>query len=383
MIKRRILPIIIIAQFFCTSLWFAGNVVLPDLDQEFQLPSNSYIFITSAVQLGFILASLVFAILNISDRFSPSKVFFTCALIGAICNMGIFITTGFWSIILIRFLTGICLAGIYPVGLKLAVDYYEKGLGKALGYLVGALVLGTALPHLLKSITSTLHWEYVIIYTSALCLTGSLLIVLFVPDGPHRKAASNISFGVIPSIFKIKNLRAAALGYIGHMWELYTFWSVVPAIILLYCKNGAQLNTSLWSCIIISSGSFACVIGGYVALKKGSSNVAFVTLSISFCCCLLSVFVVQMPVTIFIAFMLIWGMAIIADSPQFSTLVAQNTPAEIKGSALTIINAMGFFVTIISIQVIGVLAQFVSPVYLYAFLGIGPALGLLSMRRLR
>ncbi len=158
-----ILPIIIFAQFAGTSLWFAGNAVLPELQKAFDLAPESLGAITSSVQLGFIIGTLLFAFFLIADRFSPSKVFFICALLGALFNVSIyFFAEGFTTILVLRFLTGVCLAGIYPVGMKISADWYEKGLGKALGYLVGALVLGTAFPHLVKAGLGDLPWSYVL-----------------------------------------------------------------------------------------------------------------------------------------------------------------------------------------------------------------------------
>ena len=191
------LPIIVVSQFFCTSLWFAGNAIIPDLIIKFHLDQSYLAHLTSAVQFGFISGTFIFALLTISDRFSPSLVFFISALLTAVFNLGISIDKiDPKTILSIRFFTGFFLAGIYPVGMKIASDYYEKGLGKSLGFLVGALVLGTAFPHLLKSISVQFLWKYVIFSTSALAVLGGLAIFLLVPDGPYRKPGQglNLSF---------------------------------------------------------------------------------------------------------------------------------------------------------------------------------------------
>ena len=164
--QQRILFILVLSQFLCTSLWFAGNAIIPSLSADFNLPATSLAGLTSAVQLGFIVGTLMFAILTIADRFSPSKVFMWCAFAGAVCNSAIIVgEQSYFSILGLRFLTGFWLAGIYPVGMKIAADYHEKGLGKALGFLVGALVLGTAFPHLVRELTSDLPWRVVLLTT--------------------------------------------------------------------------------------------------------------------------------------------------------------------------------------------------------------------------
>lgn len=183
--KALIMPIIVLSQFAGTSLWFAGNAVITDLQNALHLDGTVLSHITSAVQFGFIAGTLVFALFTISDRFSPSKVFFICSIAGAITNLSVYLLTyNFASLMLFRILTGFFLAGIYPVGMKIAADHHEKGLGKSLGYLVGALVVGTAFPHLLKSFTQSISWEYVFIFTSIFAAGGGLLVLLLVPDGP-------------------------------------------------------------------------------------------------------------------------------------------------------------------------------------------------------
>jgi MFS family permease len=270
-----VLPIIVLSQFCCTLLWFAGNAVMSDLIIAFSLPSDSLSSLTSAVQFGFITGTLIFAFLMIADRFSPSVVFFCCAVLGALCNyFTIFEGNNLIQLLVFRFLTGFFLAGIYPVGMKIASDYYQKGLGKSLGYLVGALVIGTAFPHLLKSIQNldyfqnsqtTFSWRLVIQLTSLIAVLGGILMLVFVPNrsiNRSAKSAQKLKLTAFFQVFKSANFRSAAFGYFGHMWELYTFWAFVPIILLTYSKLHPEisLNISLLSFLIIGLGSFACVI---------------------------------------------------------------------------------------------------------------------------
>lgn len=379
-----ILPIIVLAQFACTSLWFAGNAVSRDLVATYQLGDGTLGHLTSAVQLGFITGTLVFALLGISDRFSPSRVFMVCALLGATANLLVLLPNqGLTSLLIIRFGTGFFLAGIYPVGMKIASDYHEKGLGKALGFLVGALVLGTAFPHLIKSIGQGLSWQIVFICTSTISALGGIFLFLTVPDGPFRKPSSKIDLGVSLMVFKKNDFRQAAFGYFGHMWELYAFWAFVPVVLMLYQEGHPliQLNTSLFSFIIIGAGAFSCIAGGYLSAARGSGFVARVALTISGLCCALSPFGYQLPFGLFIVFLLVWGTSVIADSPQFSTLVAQSAPKENTGTALTIINCIGFSITIVSIEVVQWLMHHGSPNLALLALAPGPFLGVLATVR--
>lgn len=358
--------------------------MISDLVTDFSLPESALGNLTSAVQFGFILGTLCFAVFTIADRFSPSKVFLISAILGAFFNLAIIWDSNtYMNLIALRLLTGFFLAGIYPVGMKIAADYFDKGLGKSLGYLVGALVLGTALPHLLKDSTAAYSWKSVIISTSTLATLGGVLMALLVPDGPYRKPGSKPDFSAFFKVFKNNEFRSAAFGYFGHMWELYAFWTFVPVMLASYSvQHEVKINNSLWSFLIIGIGGLACVIGGYISLKKGTKRTAFTALLLSGLCCLVVPFMFEINSKIFfLIFLLFWGMVVIADSPLFSTLVAKNAHPEIKGTALTIVNCIGFAITIISIQLLTELSIQSSSNWIYSVLAIGPAFGLLSLKR--
>ena len=379
-----ILALIVFSQFAGTSLWFAGNAILPDIQHELNLQGNAIGNITSVVQLGFISGTLIFAILFIADRFHPSRVFLISSSLAALANASVvWLAKDFFALLSLRFVTGFFLAGIYPVGMKIAADWYEKGLGRALGYLVGALVLGTAFPHLLKAGNYALPWREVIYITSAVAATGGLLMWFLVPAGPFRKRGAVFNPKALVHVFRSAGFRAAAGGYFGHMWELYTLWAFVPVLLSIHQQgSNAEYNIPLWSFITIAVGGLSCVAGGYISQKAGSVKVAFYALVVSAVCCCTYPLFIQFNSVVFLAFMVVWGVAVIADSPQFSALVAQTAPQESRGTALTIVTCIGFAITIVSIQSLDLLYLHFKSHFLFLLLTPGPIIGLRMLYRL-
>lgn len=376
---KRALILIVIAQFFSTSLWFASNAVTSEISI---LLSNKELLarITSSVQFGFIIGTLIFAFFSIPDRFSARKVFFFSALTAAFFNVLIpIVPLHLESILVFRFLVGFFLAGIYPVGMKIAADYYQKGLGKALGFLVGATVLGTAFPHLIKGFELDLSWKFIFWTTSALSGIGGCIILFFIPDGPYQSSSPKFDLGLLPKLYKNRQLKSIAFGYFGHMWELYTFWAFVPLLVAFLAKNQFtdQVN-SLISFAIIAIGSISCGLGGLVAAKIGSRLVAQFALTGSIICCILVpiIGILDTSAWIWITFLGIWGFFVTADSPQFSTMVAQSVPSEYKGTAMTIVNSLGFSLTIFSIYLGQWLLNWLEIDQMLSFLSLGAIAGL-------
>lgn len=365
-------------------MWFAGNAVVFDLQREWGLAEQSVGYITAAVQLGFIVGTLVFAFLAIADRFSPRRVFFICSLFGALANTAVLYSgEGLSSLLILRFVTGFFLAGIYPVGMKIAAGWFDRGLGRALGYLVGALVLGTAFPHLMRPTGSELPWQQVMTGVSMLSVAGALLMLTLVPDGPQLPKASVFNPRTLGIIFRSKVFRASAFGYFGHMWELYALWAFIPVWLLAYSElNGITINVPLWSFLIIGSGFFGCAVGGVISAKIGSAKVAAFQLFVSGVCCLLSPLFFNAGLAWFIIFLLVWGITVVGDSPQFSALNAENAPKEYVGSALTIVNSIGFLITIFSIQLINSLLSVIGPEFIFWLLIPGPVIGLWMLKPL-
>lgn len=384
-IPRYVLPLIVFAQFAGVSVWFAGNAVVDDFREGLGLPQGVLGNITGAVQMGFIAGTLAFAFFLIADRFAPTRVFLICSLLGGLMNAGMLLPSlEYESLLLLRFFTGFCLAGIYPVGMKIAADWFDSNLGKAMGYLVGALVLGTAFPHLSRYLFANLPWQLVVLSSTILAMTGGLILFFGLGDGPYRKKSAALNPLALREAFRNVSVRGAALGYFGHMWELYAFWAFVPLFLPMY-RGWSEFSPdiSLLSFVIIASGMLGCVAGGYLSLKRGSKWVAAGMMWISGSCCLLSPWALTWPPVLFVLFMLVWGFAVVGDSPQFSTLMARHANPAYKGSVLTIATATGFALTVVSIAWLGWLsATEVSP-FLFYILFPGPFIGLLGLRQAR
>jgi MFS transporter, DHA1 family, inner membrane transport protein len=376
----RVLPVIVLAQFAGTSLWFAANAVMPDLMRAWALPASAVGTLTSAVQFGFIAGTFVFALLAVADRWSPRWVFLMCSLLGAGCNAaGAWATSSLEGLLVWRFLTGFFLAGIYPVGMKIAASWYPQGLGAALGWLIGALVLGSASPHLLRGLGAEWPWQEVMGAVSLLAVAGGVAVVRLVPDGPHLPKGGGLQFRALAAMWTDRKVRASVLGYFGHMWELYTLWVLVPAIVATRLSGPA---VSLASFAVMAVGMFGCIGGGLAVRRFGSARVAGLQLGLSGLCCLLAPLMLAAPDALFALWLLVWGITVAGDSPQFSTLTAMNAPREAVGSVLTLSNSIGFGISIASIQLFSLLAERHALEVLLPWLAVGPLLGLMALRPL-
>ncbi|MEZ0610666.1 MFS transporter [Fibrella sp. WM1] len=381
------LAIIVFAQFAGTSLWFAGNAVLPDLQRLLNVPALNG-WITSAVQLGFVLGTLLYALFAIPDRFPTTRVFMVSVALAALVNVGwLALPLRAETVLVSRFLTGFFLAGVYPVGMKIAADWFRPVLGRAMGFLVGALVVGTAFPHLLRGLGTSLPYSLITGAVSGLALLGGLLLLLFIPSKPVSStmtATKSQSFGLdsLQTLARSSAFRPAMLGYFGHMWELYTVWAFLPTLVSLYAAHHPTqpINASLWSFGAIAAGAVGCILGGYVALRVGSERVARGLLITSGLCLLLVPFLLDLPPFAFAMFLFIWGLAAAGDSPQFSTLVASLTPPDQRGSLITLVVSIGFLLTVLSIQLMAWLVAELGPsVWLFWLLLPGPLLGTLAI----
>ncbi|KQT07594.1 MFS transporter [Ramlibacter sp. Leaf400] len=382
---RRILPVIVGAQFAGTSLWFAVNAVMPDLQGAWGLPPAAVGTLSSAVQLGFVAGTLVFALAMVADRFPPTRVFLACSLLGAAVNAAMLLADGSLPLLVaLRFAVGFLLAGIYPVGMKIAAAWFRERLGAVLGVLIGALVLGTALPHGLRALATLgadgqVPWQAVVLAVSALAALGGIATAWWVPDRPAVPGA-RITPRALGAIWSDRRLRASVFGYFGHMWELYAFIVLVPAMAASrVAGTGAVSALSFWA---IAAGFVGCVGGGLAVRRWGSAWVAQAQLSTSAACCLLAPLMLSAPMPLFVAWLLLWGATVAGDSPQFSALTGRNAPPAVVGSVLTFTNCIGFAISVVSIELFVAAAQARPLAQVLPWLALGPAAGLWMMRPL-
>ncbi len=380
-VPRHVLPVLVLAQFAGTSLWFAVNAVMPDLQRAFGWPATAVGTLTSALQAGFIAGTLVFALLAIADRFAPRRVFLVCALAGAGCTVGAWaMVSDFGALLAWRFATGFFLAGIYPVGMKIAAQWYTRGLGPALGLLIGALVLGSASAHALRAIGDTLPWPTLMLGVATLAAAGGVSLYTLLPDPPGAVArVTTLQWRALATIVTDARVRSSVLGYFGHMWELYTLWVLMP-LILATRLQGTALSWTAFA--MLGAGVLGCVGGGWLAPRFGSARVAGVQLAISGLCCVLAPVLIGAPDALFYGWLLVWGITVSGDSPQFSTLTARNAPPQAVGSVLTLTNSIGFAISIASILLFVEVTRTVPLGWLLTGLALGPALGLWALRPL-
>jgi MFS family permease len=374
------------AQLLGTSLWFTANGAADDLMHAWNVSVSDIGWLTNAVQAGFILGTLVISLTGLADRFRASSIFVCAAIFGSIFNWCFAeLSTDLLHGITYRFLVGFCLAGIYPMGMKLIVSWAPEKAGWGLAQLVGMLTLGTALPHALKLFGNSYPWQQIVQMSTGLALLAAVMI-FSLGEGRHLKQLPKparvpaASFGCLRAAFRKPVFRAAALGYFGHMWELYAFWTVVP----MYVAE-ADLAASMrfggvsgYSFLIIGAGVIGCLIGGIFSRWFGSARVAGFSLALSGACCIafVSCWRWMSPSMMFLTLAL-WGAAVIADSPHFSALSAKACPLGSVGSALAIQNAIGFAITVVSITAVTSLFERAGLDSAWLLL-LGPILGLVG-----
>lgn len=353
---RFAVALITFAQLFGTSLWFSANSAAFDLMRDWHIGVTEIGWLTNAVQAGFILGTFIIAATGVADRVPASRLFSLAALSGALFNLCFaWFASGIFEGMLYRFFVGISLAGIYPIGMKLAVQWAPDKKAQVLSFLVAMLTLGTALPYALNAFATQLNWQYVMSMASLLATLAAVMIYRL-GDAPTLTPSITANDHSHPfQAFKIKKFRAAALGYFGHMWELYAFWTIVPLFIvradLAHALAINQVSLLVFS--VIASGALGCVAVAWLNQYISSSRLAMAALLLSGLCCIAFALGWRvLPAELLLLILMLWGATVIADSPQFSALSAQACPAEQIGAALAIQNAIGFSITIVSIALV-------------------------------
>ena len=380
---NRAIAVIALAQLFGTSLWFSANAAMHDLQMSWHLTASGMGWLTNSVQAGFIVGTLISAFTGIADRLPTSRVFAACGLFGAALNaLFAMCSSGFASAVLFRFGVGVALADIYPLGMKLLVTWAPARAAQTLAWLVAMLTLGTASVHAIRGAFDTVPWQIVVLTSSLLAVIGAAM-VLVLGEGPYaRRAGPKAGIGNAGSVFRSRDFRSAAFGYFGHMWELYAFWTLVPLLVAHAFGNESAASTrdiALWSFAVIGIGALGCVAGGAYSRRGGSARAAFIALFVSGSICLLYPFLAdKMSTYAQLGVLLLWGVSVVADSPQFSALSVRACPPELVGGALTIQNSLGFFISACSIFS-ATSVYHAAGAWISLLLLPGPVLGLLAM----
>jgi MFS family permease len=383
--RWRALLLLAIAIVLSMTTWFSASAVVPQLRAEWDLSDGAAAWLTIAVQLGFVCGALVSSILNLSDVVSPRRVILGGSIGAAGVNGLLLVAGGAAAGVPLRFATGFFLAGVYPPALKLMATWFREGRGIALGILVGALTVGSAMPHLVNGMGG-LDWRVVIYATSALTLIGGLIAGFAVGEGPYPFPRATFDPGQAGRVFANRGVRLASLGYFGHMWELYAMWAWFLVFFSdeLASRGVAAGSAAAYATFaVIGVGGLGCWVGGILGDRWGRTKTTAAMMAASGSCCVLVGLLFGAPAWLVLLVCLVWGFAVVADSAQFSTMVTELADQAYVGTALTLQLALGFTLTVATIWLIPVLEDAFGWRWAFAFLAPGPALGVVAMLRLK
>ena len=374
-----------IAQFFGMTLWFSATAAAPPIAAEFQLTRAATAWLTMAVQAGFVAGTLLSSVLNLADVVNARRLFTAGCLAGAAANALIPTAPTSLTIIVLRGITGMALACVYPPGMKIAAGWFKDRRGTALGIVVGALTIGSAFPHLLAWGAPGVPWRALMWTASALAVIGGAIVATMVEDGPYVSASAPFDRRAVVDVARNAGVRLSTLGYLGHMWELYAMWTWIPAFATAsfaarYSVEGS--SGSLVAFAAIASGAVGCVAAGLWGDTFGKARIARLALMTSAACAATSWLFFGAPTPVLLVFVVVWGFSVVADSAQFSALVSEYSPRTHVGTALTLQTSIGFLLTIASIRLLPWVASLVGWKWTFLVLVPGPVLGAAAMSRL-
>ena len=383
--RNRALWSLSLATLFSMSIWFTSNAIAPTLQTEMGLSSAVLAWLTIAVQFGFVAGTLMISISNLSDVINTRRLFAVCAMLAAVTNLVTVLAGGFVQLLFLRMLAGLFLGGVYPASMKILSGWYEKRRGYALGVLVGALTLGSGLPHLSRSIFVA-NWRYTIYTSSALGVIAGIIALSLIKDGPYDVPARRFNPRFLGRILGERGSRFALLGYLGHMWELYAAWSWAPFFLssVIGTKTlGGMSVASLLAFLVFAMGAAGCVIGGIQAEVRGRTFVTILAMLVSGICSASIGFLAQTSWLILWLLSLVWGPSLVADSAQFSTAMTELTEPEYRGTALAFQTGLGFLLSSVTIWLVPIVSEQMGWGPSFALLAMGPVVGIIAMQSLR
>ncbi len=385
--RWRTLGVLSVAELLGMSLWFAASAVSPQLAARWNLDSQQTGWLTTIVQLGFVFGTGLAAALNLADIIPSKRLFAVSAIVAAIANAGLIAAGGYGTALVLRFMTGFFLAGVYPPAMKMISTWFQSQRGLAIGTIVGALTVGKATPYLVHAIPQVGVMQVIATASIGAVLAGAIVGV-FYSDGPYPFASRPFSWGLVATVARVRDWRLATSGYLGHMFELYAFWTWIPAFLAASAaasrvhRGSSSAAVSLIAFSTIAAGGAGCVWGGFVADRSGRERLVTIALAVSGTCSLIVGFFFGMSMLLVAPIALLWGFFVVADSAQFSALVTESVPSHAVGTALTVQTSLGFLLTMVTIQGLPLIAARIGWQWSFAVLSLGPAFGIAAIRSL-